>query len=142
MGYRYFDTKHIKPSFPFGFGLSYTTFKYSDLKVIQDTTGGKYQVQLSYTITNTGTRSGAEVSQVYVHEHNPKIDRPFKELKGFARVDLEPGASQTVHITLPKNAFEYFDPRQHAWVMDRAVFDIMVGSSSEQILLTDRLNWK
>lgn len=142
VGYRYFDTKHIKPSFPFGFGLSYTTFKYSNLKLVPDTTGGKHQVEVSYTITNTGTRSGAEVSQVYVHEHNPKIDRPFKELKGFARVDLQPGESKTVHMTLDKGAFSYFDPQKHAWVIDRAVFDILVGSSSEHMLLTESLNWK
>ncbi|MBE0651035.1 MAG: glycoside hydrolase family 3 C-terminal domain-containing protein [Bacteroidales bacterium] len=142
VGYRYFETKNIKPSFPFGFGLSYTTFKYSDLKLVQDTTDGKRQAEVTYTITNTGKRTGAEVSQVYVHENNPKIDRPFKELKGFSRVDLQPGESKTVHMTLDKMAFEYFDPQKKTWKVDHAVFDIMVGSSSEEILLTGSLNWK
>jgi beta-glucosidase len=142
VGYRYFDTKHIKPAFPFGFGLSYTTFKYSDLKLVADTTGGKHQVDVSYTITNTGKRSGAEVSQVYIHEQDPKIDRPYKELKGFARVDLKPGESKTVHLTLNKGAFHYWDPQKHTWVIDPAVFDILVGSSSEHILLAKSVNWK
>lgn len=135
IGYRYFDTKHVKPMFPFGFGLSYTTFKYSDLKLTQDTTRGRPQVEVSYTITDTGKRSGAEVSQVYVHEQHPKIDRPYKELKGFNRVDLKPGESRRVHVTLNKRAFQYWDPQKHAWVIDPAVFDILIGSSSEHILL-------
>ena len=142
VGYRYFDTKHIKPAFPFGFGLSYTTFKYSDLKLVADTTGGKHQVDVSYNITNTGKRSGAEVSQVYVHEQNPQIDRPYKELKGFVRVDLKPGESKSVHLTLNKSAFQYWSPQKHSWVMDPAVFDVLVGSSSEHILLTKSVNWK
>lgn len=141
-GYRYFDTKHIKPMFPFGFGLSYTTFKYSDLKLTRDTTSGKRQVEVSYTITNTGKRNGAEVSQVYVHEQDPKIDRPYEELKGFARVELKPGASKTVHVPLNKGAFQYWDPQKQAWVLDPAVFDILVGSSSEHILLRGSINWK
>lgn len=142
VGYRYFDTKHIKPEFPFGFGLSYTTFKYSDLKLVADTTGGKHQVEVSYIITNTGKRSGAEVSQVYVHEQNPKIDRPYKELKGFTRVELESGASKTVHLTLNKGAFHYWNPKTHGWVIDPAVFEILVGSSSEHILLAKSVNWE
>lgn len=142
VGYRYFDTKHVKPMFPFGFGLSYTMFKYSDLKLVADTTDGKHQVEVSYTITNTGKRSGAEVSQVYVHEQNPKIDRPYKALKGFARVDLKPGQSKTVHLTLNKGAFQYWDPQKKTWVIDPAVFDILVGSSSEHILLAKNVNWK
>ncbi len=142
VGYRYFDTKHIRPMFPFGFGLSYTTFKYSNLKLTPDTVDGKHQVEVSYTVTNTGKRSGAEVSQVYVHEQNPRIDRPYKELKGFARVDLKPGASKAVHLKLDKGAFQYYDPQKHAWVIDPAVFNILVGSSSEKILLSETVNWK
>jgi len=142
VGYRYFDTKHIKPMFPFGFGLSYTSFKYSHLKISADTTEGKFLADVSYTITNTGKRKGAEISQVYVHEQNPKIDRPFKELKGFARVNLKPGTSKTVHVKLDKEAFHYFDPQKNVWVIDPAIFQILVGSSSRNILLAGVVNLK
>ena len=142
MGYRYFDSKHIKPMFPFGYGLSYTTFKYSNLNLTQDTTGGKHRVEVSYTITNTGKRIGAEVSQIYVHERDPKINRPFKELKGFNRIDLKPGESKRIHVTLNNDAFQYWDPQKSSWTMDPAVFDILVGSSSEHILLKGSVDWK
>lgn len=139
VGYRYFDTKHITPQFPFGYGLTYTTFKYSDLKV---TSNKKYSVDVSYTVTNIGKREGTEVSQLYVHEENPKIDRPVQELKGFSRTPLKAGESQTVHIKLNREAFHYFDPQKKTWVVDPAQFDILIGSSSRNILLTDKIDWR
>ena len=141
VGYRHFDKEQIKPQFPFGFGLSYTSFKYGNLKITTDTTGGKLSADVSFTITNTGKREGAEIAQVYVHEENPLLDRPVKALKGFARVDLKPGASKTVHVKLDRNAFHYYNPEKKAWVIDSATFDILVGASSRNILLSGNVKW-
>jgi len=139
VGYRHFDKEQIKPQFPFGFGLSYTSFKYKNLKITTDTIGGKLSADVSFTITNTGKREGAEIAQVYVHEENPQLDRPVKELKGFARVDLKPGASKTVHVKLDRDAFHYYNPVKKAWVVDSATFNILVGASSRNILLSGNI---
>ena len=141
VGYRHFDKEQIKPQFPFGFGLSYTSFKYSNLKITTDTTEGKLSAVVSFTITNTGKREGAEIAQVYVHEENPQLDRPVKELKDFVRVDLKPGASKTVHVKLDNDAFHYYNPGKKAWVVDHASFDILVGASSRNILLSGNVKW-
>ena len=141
VGYRHFDKEQIKPQFPFGFGLSYTSFKYGNLKITTDTTGGKFSADVSFTITNTGKREGAEIAQVYVHEENPQLDRPVKELKGFVRVELKPGASKTVHVKLDRDAFHYYNPAKKAWIIDPATFNILVGASSRNILLSGNVNF-
>jgi len=135
VGYRHFEHANLKPSFPFGYGLSYTTYKYSDLKVQNSSTNGQPNVQVSFKITNTGNMVGAEIAQLYVHEDHPKLDRPDKALKGFSRVELQPGQSKVVHITLDNNAFHYYNPDLHKWVIDPNTFEIMVGSSSADIHL-------
>lgn len=135
VGYRYFDTNKIKPAFPFGFGLSYTSFKYSDLKVENQSSNGTPKVDVSFKITNTGQLAGAEVAQLYVHENNPRLSRPYKALKKFSRVELKPGDAKIVHITLNKDAFHYFNPNQHKWVIDHNTFDLLIGSSSTDIHL-------
>jgi beta-glucosidase len=138
VGYRWFDTKDIEPQFPFGFGLSYTTFKYSDLKLhVKDDTNGSI-VTAEFNIKNTGDRAGAEVAQLYVHEENPRLPRPEKELKGFKRVFLQPGETQTVSIPLGQGAFGYYDPSKHSWVAQKDEFKILVGSSSRDILLKSK----
>ncbi len=142
VGYRHFDKEQIKPQFPFGFGLSYTSFNYGNLKITTDTTGGKFSADVSFTITNTGKREGAEIAQVYVHEENPQLERPVKELKGFARVELKPGASKIVHVKLDRNAFHYYNPVKNAWVIDPATFNILVGASSRNILLSGSIKWE
>jgi beta-glucosidase len=131
VGYRYYDTKNVEPQFPFGFGLSYTTFAYSDLKVSSAANGSV----VSVNIKNTGARAGAEVVQLYIHDGHSKIDRPAHELKGFQRVELQPGESKTVQLTLDKSAFSYWDPATHAWTADPGTFEIQVGSSSRDIRL-------
>ncbi len=140
VGYRYFDTKNITPLFPFGYGLSYTTFKYSNLKLDKKATNGQVVLNVSFDITNTGKRKGNEIAQVYVHEENPKIDRPVKELKGFVRVSLHPGETKTVNVKLNNASFQYFDPNTKKWTMDEANFDILVGSSSRDILLKRKIS--
>ncbi len=131
-GYRQFDRPGVKPLFPFGFGLSYTTFAYSGIHA--EKLGAN--VRVNFTIKNTGARSGAEVAEVYVQEVNPKVERPLKELKGFARVSLSPGAVQSVHVDLDRSAFAYYDVTTHSWQVSPGEFRILVGSSSADIRLT------
>lgn len=137
LGYRHFDQSGIKPLFPFGFGLSYTTFSYGNLKLTVDNPD---LVQVTFTVTNTGKREGAEVSEVYVSEPHPKLPRPVKELKGFAKTDLKPGESKAVVVQLNRRAFAYYDPVAHAWTVDPGEFQILIGSSSEQIELQGRIH--
>jgi len=136
VGYRWFDTKNIGPQFPFGFGLSYTTFKYSGLKLIP-ASGTNEIVTAQFEIENTGKVAGAEVAQLYVHQKIPSLTRPEKELKGFRKVFLQPGEKQTVLIPLKKAAFEYYDDGKKSWVMDQDTFEIMIGSSSRDLRLRD-----
>jgi beta-glucosidase len=135
VGYRYFDTKNIEPQFPFGFGLSYTTFAYSHLQVTPGKIAGDHPLEVSVTVRNNGTRSGAEVVELYVHPGHTKIDRPAHELKGFRRVELKPGESQTVRLTLDHAAFSYWDPATQAWTADPGQFEIQLGRSSRDIRL-------
>jgi beta-glucosidase len=141
VGYRYYDTKNVEPQFPFGFGLSYTTFEYSDLKVypsiVSDTDEGSGRGYLAHvTVTNKGPRAGAEVVQLYVHDGHSKIDRPVHELKAFKRVELKPGESKTVNLSREDlSAFEYWDPETKRWTLDSGTFEIQVGSSSRDIRL-------
>ncbi len=136
VGYRWFDTKNIEPQFPFGFGLSYTTFKYSNLKLIP-ASGTNEVVTAQFEIENIGSVAGAEVAQLYVHEANPRLMRPEKELKGFKKVFLKPGDKQTVSIPLAKSAFAYYDDGKKSWVADGESFEILIGSSSRDIQLRE-----
>ncbi|PWN06600.1 glycoside hydrolase family 3 C-terminal domain-containing protein [Rhodohalobacter mucosus] len=131
VGYRYFDTEDKPVTFPFGFGLSYTTFELSDLNVARE--DGTLLVQA--TVTNTGDRTGAEVVQVYVHHRDPSVERPMRELKGFEKVELEPGVSAIVTIELEESAFQYYHPEELEWVLEPGEYEIQVGSSSRDIKL-------
>ena len=133
VGYRYFDSKNIAPEFPFGFGLSYTTFAYSHLELTPGKITGDQPVEVSVTVRNTGHRSGAEVVELYVHQNHTKIERPAHELKGFRRVELNPGESQRVRFTLDHAAFSYWDSSTHAWTADPGQFEIQLGRSSRDI---------
>jgi beta-glucosidase len=140
VGYRYYDTKNVVPQFPFGFGLSYTSFAYTDLRVVDRIQySGKNpsrQIVVSFNLRNAGRRTGAEVAELYVRELNPKIDRPVHELKGFSRVELQPGESMTVRFTMDRSALlSYWDPAKKAWTTDPGQYEIQVGSSSRDILL-------
>ena len=137
VGYRWFNTKQIEPLFPFGFGLSYTTFEYSNLKLVagQDTNGPA--VTAEFEITNTGSREGAEVAQLYVHQVQPGLPQPVKELKGFRKVFLKPNEKQTVSIPLDRKAFAYYDPAKAGWLAEKGAFTILVGGSSRDIRLQD-----
>jgi beta-glucosidase len=133
VGYRYFDTKNVEPLFPFGFGLSYTNFEYSRLVVSPEKVSGNHPVQVSLKVRNTGTRAGAEVVQLYVHDGHSKIDRPLRELKGFRRVELAPGETQTVQFTIERSALSYYSVEKSTWIAEPGEFQIDVGSSSRDL---------
>ncbi|HEV2320005.1 MAG TPA: glycoside hydrolase family 3 C-terminal domain-containing protein, partial [Verrucomicrobiae bacterium] len=135
VGYRWYDTKKIEPQFPFGYGLSYTTFKYSNLRLINSDGAGRAIVTAQFQIENTGKVAGAEVAELYVHERKPALFRPEKELKGFKRVFLQPGETETVAIPLDKTAFAYYDPARKSWIAQKDRFQILVGGSSRNIYL-------
>jgi beta-glucosidase len=129
VGYRGYEKNGTKPLFPFGYGLSYTTFKYSNLKVTPATgSGGRYTV--SCDVTNTGKREGATVAQVYVADTHASVPRPPKELKGFRRVNLKPGATERVTVTLDGRAFAYYDVTEKKWQVAPGEFGILMGDSS------------
>lgn len=132
VGYRYYDHKDIEPLFPFGFGLSYTTFAYSGLRVPKTAAVGK-PVRVSVRVKNTGERAGKEVVQLYVRDKVSSLPRPPKELKGFAKVALRPGESKVVEFLLDERAFAFYDPYQKRWVVEPGEFEILVGSSSRDI---------
>jgi beta-glucosidase len=139
VGYRWYDAKAIEPQFPFGFGLSYTTFKYANLKLVPGA-GTNEIVTAQFEIENTGQVAGAEVTQLYVHEKNPRLPRPEKELKGFKKVLLKPGEKQTVSIPLSNAAFAYYDDGKNSWVAQPDTFEILIGGSSRDIRLRDNFN--
>ncbi len=134
VGYRYYDTKDVVPLFPFGHGLSYTTFAYSNLKLAEQVKPGE-PVEVSVTVTNTGSVAGKEVVQLYVADKTASLARPQKELKRFAKIALEPGASQTVTFTLDERALAFYDPYKAEWVAEPGEFEVLIGSSSRDIRL-------
>ena len=128
VGYRYYDTAGVPTAFPFGYGLSYTSFAYNDLKA--DETG------VTLTVTNTGSCAGAEVVQLYVAKPDAKVFRPVKELKGFTKVQLEAGESKTVTIALDDKAFRYWNVATDRWEVEGGSYQLLVGASSADIRLT------
>ena len=135
VGYRYYDTKHVEPQFPFGYGLSYTTFKYSGLKLDKKEMDKDGTINVSFTVTNTGGMDGDEVAQLYIHDVRSSVDRPYKELKGFKRVSLKKGESKTVSLRIDKSALSFYDVKSKSWVAEPGKFDVLVGSSSKDIKL-------
>jgi beta-glucosidase len=133
VGYRYYDTARKAVLFPFGHGLSYTTFSYSDVCVSVPRIRGEEGLDVAVTITNTGTRAGQEVVQLYVRDVESTVFRPLQELKAFAKVHLDPGASETVTFTLDRRSFAYWDAELHDWYVEPGEFEIRVGASSRDI---------
>jgi len=134
VGYRYYDAKKMPVQFPFGFGLSYTSFEYSNLQVADaftDIDG----LTISIEVTNTGKVSGKEIVQVYVHDHEASLSQPIKALKGFAKVDLAPGETKTVTIPLDFRSFAFYHPDYKNWITEDGDFDILIGASSQDIRL-------
>ena len=138
VGYRHFDKSGIKPLFPFGYGLSYTTFAYKNLTV--SPAAAPDEATVAFDVTNTGSRAGADVAQVYVGDRHASVPRPVKELKGFTKVELNPGETRHVEVTLNRRAFSYYDVKSHKWTVDPGDFDIYVARSAAQIELTGKIN--
>ncbi|HEX8314357.1 MAG TPA: glycoside hydrolase family 3 C-terminal domain-containing protein [Flavisolibacter sp.] len=138
VGYRWNDTKKIEPLYPFGYGLSYTTFSYTNMVVVP----GKQSAMVTLTITNTGKVAGAEVVQLYIKDDVSTLQRPEKELKGFEKVFLKPGESKKVTIALGKDAFQYYNDIKGQWVLEPGAFTIMAGSSSKDIRATKTIQMK
>jgi beta-glucosidase len=136
MGYRYYDTELVEPLFPFGYGLSYTTFEYSNLSITPGSTTDPNEITVSFDVNNTGSLDGAETAQLYIHQPSSKLNRPFKELKGFSKVFLQAGETKNVSLTLDSSSFSYYKPYIKAWGLDYTGFEILVGASSADIRLT------
>jgi beta-glucosidase len=142
IGYRHFDKSSTKPLFPFGYGLSYTSFAYKNLMITplsQNQQDTDQQVTLTFDVTNTGARAGADIAEIFVGDHHAPVPRPVKELKGFAKVNLAPGETKTVTVKLDRRAFSYFDVNQHAWTLAPGDFDLFVARSAADIELTGKV---
>ena len=142
IGYRHFDKSSTKPLFPFGYGLSYTSFAYKNLMITplsQNQQDTDQQVTLTFDVTNTGARAGADIAEIFVGDHHAPVPRPVKELKGFAKVNLAPGETKTVTVKLDRRAFSYFDVNQHVWTLAPGDFDLFVARSAADIELTGKV---
>ncbi len=133
IGYRWYDKKKIAPRFPFGYGLSYTTFSYSDIKSSSAIIKNDHPITITFTIKNTGKENGAEIAQLYIHEINHTIDRPVKELKGFKRIFLKAGESKTVSIPVDAHDLAFWSEQDHQWKVNPGKYLIEAGSSSKDI---------
>jgi beta-glucosidase len=140
-GYRWYNKKHIQPLYPFGFGLSYTTFAMHHLQVTSTGTGKHRTYEVTAQVTNTGNMAGAEVAQLYIHPLVDRKNRCVQTLKGFARVNLQPGQSKTVRMKLDWRNFAYYDTANHDWQVPPGKYEIAVGSSSADEPLHKIVRW-
>jgi len=138
-GYRGFDKNGTEPQYPFGYGLSYTTFQYSDLSVAPAALFPDVKARVSFTVTNTGRRAGTEVAQLYVGKADSKVHRPPRELKGFQQVALDAGESRRVTLTLSSQELAYWDAAAHDWAIEPGEYQLWVGGSSRDLPLQGTL---
>lgn len=137
VGYRYYDKKEIEPLFPFGYGLSYTTFEYTDIIVDKKEITDKETIEVKVKVKNTGKVKGKEIVQLYVRDVESKVNRPEKELKGFEKIELAPGEEKTVTFKLDKRSFAYYNTEIRDWYVESGEFEILVGKSSKEIELKE-----
>lgn len=142
VGYRYYDKKEIAPLFPFGHGLSYTTFAYANLRLHSESFAPGDDIILSVDVTNTGTRAGQEIVQVYVRDVEARLVRPLQELKAFAKVMLQPGETKTITLQLDRQSLAFYDPSVPGWVTEAGEFEILAGRSSRDICLRTSFTWR
>ena len=133
VGYRWNDAKDVAPLFAFGHGLSYTTFEYGEATIDKTSMNKKGSVTVTIPVTNTGKRAGKEVVQLYIADKEASVMRPEKELKGFAKVDLEPGQTKEVSFVIDAEALSFFDDKKHEWVAEQGEFEALVGAASDDI---------
>ncbi len=139
VGYRYYDTADKKVQFPFGYGLSYTTFEYSDLQLSTERMTDQDTLRVTFTVKNTGNRDGSEVAQLYVKDTESTIFRPEKELKGFEKLTLTPGEEKDVTLTLDKRDFAYYNVNMSDWHIESGAFEVLVGASARDVRLTGQV---
>jgi beta-glucosidase len=142
VGYRSYDKRKLAPLFPFGFGLSYTTFEYSNIGIDADSIDAASTFKVSFDVKNIGTRAGKEIAQIYVRPHDPRLIRPVRELKGFAKVELQPGETGRVEVTIEARDLRYYDPDYRAWLLDAGKLTIEAAASSRDIRLEKTIDVK
>jgi len=133
VGYRWHDKEQLKPLFAFGHGLSYTAFAVGNVKADRTTLAPNGSIRISADVTNTGDRAGAEVVQLYIGDEQSSLPRPVKELKGFQKVSLNPGQTQTVTFEITPGMLQYYDDAKGAWVAEPGAFTAYVGVASDDI---------
>jgi beta-glucosidase len=139
VGYRWFDTKKLPVMYPFGFGLSYTTFDYKKIKPSKEKYGSEESIEVTFELKNTGKKGADEVVQLYVHRLNAKIEWPFKELKAFQRVSLKAAESKTITLSIPVSQLRYWDEKAYDWKLENGEIELMIGTSSSDIRLTAKV---
>ena len=137
VGYRHFDKFNIEPLFPFGYGLSYTTFEYSDFNLSTKTINTEGEIEISLNVKNIGEMIGDEIVQLYISDKEASVEREVKSLKGFKRVSLNPGESKMISMKVDKSALSFYDVDSKLWVAEPGEFEVLVGNSSRNILLKD-----
>jgi len=140
VGYRYYDTKNVETLFPFGYGLSYTTFEYSNLSVSSNKLKDTETLTVTVNVKNAGAVAGKEVVQLYVKDLESSVSRPEKELKGFEKIELQPGEEKAVTFSLDKRAFAYYNTELKDWHVESGEFQLLVGKSSKEIVLSEKVN--
>ncbi|MHA1475327.1 MAG: glycoside hydrolase family 3 C-terminal domain-containing protein, partial [Promethearchaeota archaeon] len=141
VGYRHFDTNDIEPQFPFGFGLSYTAFNYSNLRISSTELSKDESLDILVDITNSGKRNGKEVVQLYIKDLECSLIRPDKELKGFEKIFLKPGETKTVKFSINSSQLSFYDDEIHDWRIEPGIFEVLIGKSSRDIELTTKFNY-
>jgi beta-glucosidase len=139
VGYRYYDKRRIEPLFPFGHGLSYTEFSYSDLEVSAEHVSDKDSLTVSVTVTNSGDVTGKEIVQLYVKDEEASVQRPEQELRGFHKLELAPGESRQIQFVLSERDFSFYSKRHGQWIAESGDFQLLVGASSRDIRLRQRV---
>lgn len=142
VGYRYYDKKKMEVAFPFGYGLSYTTFEYSNVKTDKDTLTEGETLQVSVDVTNTGDKFGKEIVQLYVADKTEAIRRPEKELKGFEKVALNPGETKRVTFTVDKRSLAWYNTEIQDWYAASGAYELLIAASSQDVRLTKTIQWK
>ncbi|HRI45868.1 MAG TPA: glycoside hydrolase family 3 C-terminal domain-containing protein [Ignavibacteriaceae bacterium] len=142
VGYRHFDYKKIIPLFPFGYGLSYTQFKYEKLNLSAREMSANQKIDISFDITNIGKSKGKEIVQLYIRDIKSSVERPYKELKSFSKIELNPGEKKHVTMQIDKNMLTFFDDKSESFIAELGEFEILIGSSSQQIELKDKFTLK
>ena len=139
VGYRYYTSRKMETAFPFGYGLSYTTFAYSDLQLDKKEMSDKEHVEVSVKVKNTGKRAGKTVVQLYVAAPETEVVRPVRELRGFEKVSLEAGEEKTVTFTLDERAFAYWNTQIHDWYAEEGTYKVMIGENADQMCVGEEI---